>query len=339
MSTGFFFQRPLENAEDLDPSVFSGDNEYARSVPGAVGPFENPPKVANLKIVTMVTMPYSPGGENRQRITSEHISAGVEDPVMKSQLRELNFATALPAGIRVVGSKIGIAHDMSDLFHVRVHDNKGRCMNTKHLCIGPQDTRDPRKLHIGYPLKLFQRGNDSTGWILDTNDKIPETFRQYVMLRKEHMLKDVERHKGVGGHPDTFLIDPNSVAASILFFVIVKRNSHISKIETPEQFRMQYADPSGCLRMPAHLVEEVQELVFDRMKRVQEKSYDCQSLEVEVQMIDIFREMHPEITKVPISLTLEINLHVPVHPGDISTVYTPSTGRMRDPAPSDSDDD
>lgn len=43
----------------------------------------------------------------------------------------------------------------------------------------------------------------------------------------------------------------------------------------------------------------------------------------QVDMLDVFRELHPEINKVPVAVTFEVNLHVPVHPERLTTVYAP----------------
>ena len=286
MSLGFFFQKPLEKVDELDSVALGGDGEYARLVSGAAGPslFQNVPKVAQIRVVFTMQAPYMHGGENRKRISFEQICAGVDDEKIRSQLRGLNPSTCLPAGVKIIGARAGLLQDVSPAFHVRLCDNKGRSLNTKHLCVGSQETRDARKLHIGFPLHLYSPLDDTSGVILETPEKVPETFRQFVMLRKDHVQDGVVLYPGVGGSSDCYAIAKNSPAAALLYHVIVEKNSHITKINTFSAFSKQYEDLNNCNQwlVPKMLFDEVRNLVFDKIQYVQDKSYDCSALEMQV---------------------------------------------------------
>lgn len=327
MSLGFFFQKPLEKVDELDSAALGSEGEYARLVSSGTGPslFQNAPKVAQIRVVFTLQNLYQHGSDNRKRINFEQICAGVEDEKLRSQLRNLNPATCLPAGIKIIGVRAGLMQDVSSAFHVKLYDNKGRSLNIKHLCVGSQDTRDIRKMHIGYPLHMWSPWDNDSGVILETPEKVPETFRQFVMLRKDHVQDGVVLYPSVGGSGDCYAIAKNCPAAALLYHVIVEKNSHITKINSFQSFSKQYEDLNNYTQwlVPKMLFDEVRKLVFEKIQYVQDRSFDCSALEMHTDMLDVFREAHPEINKVPIAVTFEVNLHVPVQPDRLTTVYTP----------------
>jgi hypothetical protein len=327
MSLGFYFQKPLENAE-LDPRMLESDGSYAvqMSAGGTSAPlFQNAPKVAQMRVVFTMNQLYQHGGDNRTRISFDHIvaSAGADNEALRKQIKGLNPATCLPAGIKIIGARAGLMQDISPAFHIRLNDHKGRSMNTKHLCVGMNDTRDARKMHIGYPLHMFSPLDPESGGIHDTNEKVPEMFRHFVMLRKEHVQDGVVLYPGVGGSGDYYAIAKTSPAAALLYHVVVEKNSHITKISNFGAFNKQFEDLNNFTQLlaPKVLFDEVRKLVIDRIQDISTKSFDCSSLEMQIDMLDVFREAHPEIGKVPIAITFEVNLHVPVHPERMRTVY------------------
>lgn len=326
MSLGFYFQKPLEHA-DLDPRMFESDGSYAMnmSAGGGAGPlFQNAPKVAQMRVVFTMNQLYQHGGDNRSRISFDNIvaSAGEDNEALRKQIKGLNPTTCLPAGIKIIGVRAGLMQDISAAFHVRLNDHRGRLMNTKHLCMGWKETRDAKKMHIGYPLHMFSPLDPESGGIHDTNEKIPDLFRQFVMLRKEHMQEGVQLHPGVGGAGDYYAISRTAPFAALLNYVVVK-NSHITKISNYDAFNKQFEDLNNFnqLLAPKNLIDEVRKLYMDKILEVETKSFDCTSLEMHTDMLDVFREAHPEIGKVPIAITFEVNLHVPVHPERMRTVY------------------
>ena len=71
-------------------------------------------------------------------------------------------------------------------------------------------------------------------------------------------------------------------------------------------------------------------LLADKLQDVRSKSFNCESITVELACFDVFRELMAAKGKVPAVLTVEVELHLPSSKDALDTSETPRTVREAD---------
>ena len=280
------------------------------------GPFEVTPDLAQVRIVHSVGMVMNCGKPAVAKITWANIVQSLQGE-MKDKLTTLSASQTLPASVKIVAATVGDHLAYRNMCHVKVYDGSAnrKLMNTPHL----YRKGDTPSSQVGYPLHLL---TDEGGFVLEEPPQLTETFKHYWYISNSMLTSFAYKQETAMG---TFISIPkNSDAARLMYYVLVVKNGagagssendgNVTGL-TAAGFEANYNDKNdfSSWRFPESTFNEVTSLLSQKLKDVRDKSFNCGSIEVEVQAFDTFRDtMLIDKGHIPVLITLEIDLHLPM---------------------------
>ena len=282
------------------------------------GPFEITPDLAQVRIVHSVGLVMENGEKGSNNITWANIIASLPNN-MKEQLKLLSATQTLPASVKIVAATVGDNPAYRDMCHVKVRDGSGKLaggiengklMNTPHLY-----KNSAKGENVGYPLHLL---TDEGGYVLEEPPQLTDTFKHYWYISNS-MLTSYARKLELS-YGNYISVPKNSAAARLMYFVLVVKNGAMAGPDdvtgmTQESFEEQYnfRDDESSWRFPEATFNEVTDLLAAKLQDVRDKSFDCTSVNVEVEAFDIFKQyVLTGKGSIPVLITLEIDLHLPM---------------------------
>lgn len=276
------------------------------------GPFDSTPELAQVRIVHSIGLEMVRGSSASGEITFANIVQSVRDKDLRKKLGQLEPSSTLPASVKIVAATVGDSPAYRDMCHVKVRDSLGKVMNTPHLYKGNSKVSGD----VGYPLHLL---TEEGGFVLEEPPQLTDTFKHYWYINKSMLTANMYREQGHAG--DYVKLPRNSDASRLMYFVLVVKNGagsgssdqNVTGLDK-SLFEKEFADKNDeyYWRFPEYYFKEVSKLLQDKLNDVRSKSFNCQSIGVEVSSFDVFSKLLTDKASVPILLTIEIDLHLPL---------------------------
>ena len=315
------YEAYLKNQEDelkkAHPDTFKGFK--AATGPDAFshgsGPFEVTPGLAQVRIVHSAGLIMDGGNACQASISWQNIVNSLPSKEMKAQLSKLSAMQTLPASVKITAATVGDNAAYRNMCHLKVSDGSlpySKTMNTPHL----YKRGDGTCKAVGYPLHLL---TDEGGYVLEEPPQLTNQFAQYWYISNSMLTNCAYEQKSQNG---TFVSIPkNTDAARLMYYVLVVKNG--AGAEHPEEnvtkldeklFTSTYADNNDLdnWRFPQVTFDDVASLLAGKLKDVRDKSYNCETMYIDVEAFDVFKEtIFKGKPPMPILVTLEIDLHLP----------------------------
>ena len=296
----------------------TGDNTYAASfgVPGSItrpdtgGPFDIPPELATIGIIQSVGAVMKNGSASMV-IKWEDIVAQL-DGDLRASVSKMSPTQTLPACIRITGATIGDNEQYRNMCHIRLRDASDKLMTTKHMYRADDGNSDD----IGFPLHLL---TEDGGILLEEPQQLTNTFKHYWYISKSMLTCSAFQQQSTGGM--FYSIPRSSDAAKLMYYVLVVKNGKYAMDPADNvtnqdnvSFTNTYADRNDdtCWRFPEITFKEVSALLADKLAEVKKNSYDCTRIKVNIDAFSVFRETLASKGNVPVLITLEIDIHLPL---------------------------
>lgn len=277
------------------------------------GPFEITPDLAQVRIVVNVGSIMERGVLSSTTIQWTNVVQSLQNRELRKTLQKLSPSQTLPASVKIVAATIGDSEAYRNMCHVKVYDHsKQKTMNTPQLYKGM--VASGRCEEIGYPLHLL---TDEGGFVLEEPPQLTDTFKHYWYISKSMLTCCAYKQESASG--THISIPKNSEAARLMYYVLVIKNGamapddqNVTQLDN-EKFNSAFRDKHdpNSWRFPEPTFKEVSKLLADKLQDVREKSFNCESITVEVACFDIFKELMKD-KRIPALLTLEIDLHLPL---------------------------
>ena len=188
-------------------------------------------------------------------------------------------------------------------------------MNTPHLYKGATSSAEKPE-EVGYPLHLL---TEEGGYVLEEPPQLTDMFKHYWYISKSMLTCCAYKEEGPSGNH--IRIPKNSDAARLMYYVLVVKNGagaeapdvNVTDLDT-EKFTDNFTDKnnSDIWRFPESTFKEVSKLLADKLADVQDKSFNCEHLTIQITPFDVFRKTLSSKGPLGALITLEIDLHLPL---------------------------
>ena len=280
----------------------------------ASGPFEVTPGLAQVRIVHSAGLIMDGGNPCQASISWQNIVNSIPSQEMKAQLAKLSAMQTLPASVKITAATVGDNVAYRNMCHLKVSDGSvpfSKTMNTPHL----YKRGDGTCKAVGYPLHLL---TDEGGYVLEEPPQLTNQFAQYWYISNSMLTSCAYEQKSQKG---TYVSIPkNSDAARLMYFVLVIKNGrgaphgdNVTDLDS-EKFTQNYRDNNDKdnWRFPQSVFDDVAGLLAGKLQDVQDKSFNCETMYIDVEAFDVFKEtIFKGKPPMPILVTLEIDLHLP----------------------------
>lgn len=299
-----------------DASMFKGFKPSAgpEAFSHASGPFEVTPGLAQVRIVHSAGLIMDGGNPCQASISWQNIVNSIPSQEMKAQLAKLSAMQTLPASVKITAATVGDNVAYRNMCHLKVSDGSvpfSKTMNTPHL----YKRGDGTCKAVGYPLHLL---TEEGGYVLEEPPQLTNQFAQYWYISNSMLTSCAYEQKSQKG---TYVSIPkNSDAARLMYFVLVIKNGcgappgdNVTGMDSAI-FTQSFRDNNDQdnWRFPQHVFEDVSNLLAGKLQDVQDKSFNCETMYIDVEAFDVFKEtIFKGKPPMPILVTLEIDLHLP----------------------------
>lgn len=284
------------------------------------GPFEVTPNLAQLRLsfngsCKMVKDATTKNMTGTIEFHFDQVVDSLTNTELKEQLKHVHPIHTLPASIKVSAASVGDNPTYRNMCHVKVFDatpGKKKLMNTPHIYRG---VGGPTKIdNIGYPLQLL---TDEGGFLLEEPPQVTDTFRHYINICNSMLSSSAYKQESPQG---THIIIPkNSDAARLMYFVLVIKNGKnapggdVTGLDK-DAYQSEFRDKNDSMswRFPEHIFQDVSDLLAGKLTAVREKSYNCSTITLEVSTFDVYRQYFDTMDSLPMMISLEIDLHLPM---------------------------
>lgn len=297
----------LKSVDAFDPAAMK------HQVPNdGGGIFEVNPNLANMGWQVTFGGVMEKGATGTVTVQWPHIVDSIVDKELKSSISKLSPSQCLPNKVKIISATVGANCGTRNMCHVEVLDHTRKAMNTPHLFKSTTSASKP----VGYPLHLLQ---PEGGYILEEPPQLTDTFRHYWYVSKRMLTSSAFKHDM--GSSTFYAMHKNSEAARIMYHVLVTRNgansgNDITGLDA-ESFEKAYnfettQDELPMWRFPEAEYKEVLKLLASKLEDVKSKSFNCESVTVNVAPFDVFKPAITKLDSVPFVITLEIDLYLPM---------------------------
>ena len=281
----------------------------------SAGPFEMTPDLAHVRIVHTMGLLMEGGNACQASINWANIINSLPSKELKAQLSKLSAMQTLPASLKISAATVGDNVAYRNMCHIKVADGSlpySKTMNTPHL----YKRGDGTCKSVGYPMHLL---TDDGGYLLEEPPQLTNQFAQYWYISNSMLTSTAYKQESSNG---TFVSIPkNSDAARLMYFVLVIKNGAGAELEADNVTKLNAAgfseefkdanDPMSW-RFPQNIFDDVAGLLAGKLQDVRDKSYNCETMYVDVEAFDIFKEtIFKNKPPMPVLITMEIDLHLP----------------------------